>query len=164
MTGLGLGVGAPFTQFITSSAPPTSGYYYQTFSGSVDFVPLAPNDSNWLPTTKINDADIHGTYEGGSGFNVVKILFDAGSSKLIQSQVFSLYYEAQTVVMYWWDGNIWQNWSTPLLSSGTPHQWHDSNNNPTDVTARYMQLVLVDSIISDPPTDARVGNWVMVVS
>jgi hypothetical protein len=166
-TGLGLGLGLPFIQTITASASAAmgSGYYYTTGSAGDSSLPIDFNNSGWLPTTKFDDGDAHGSYEGGSGIGMVHALFDVGSDKTFTAYQSSDYAEGHYFAIYYWTGAAWANWDNPAQPFGFTHQWNDQNRTPsTPRLTRYIQVVVYDTTELDPPVDSRLGNLTFTYS
>lgn len=128
------------------------------------------DNPSWTSTTKFNDVGVndHTTYEEyslGDNHNYVKALYVYASNVTIDSSTWSVFAESTSVVIYYsTDGTNWTLWAMPVAPANFSKIWSDGNANPTNQTARYVQLILDDGATSDPIPRSAIGDWRITVA
>lgn len=119
--------------------------------------------ANWSATTKMNDvgAGDETTYEESAVTAILKVLLVFSSAVTAQSYTSRIYTESGSLLVYYSaNGTSWTAWSNPSAPSGPGHVWVDVNDNPADQAGVvYLQLIVQDTSVSDPPAVIRVGDW-----
>jgi hypothetical protein len=141
--------------------PLAAGFFYRVDDATVD--PVDALAENWTLTTKIDDvgAGDETTYEESLVTGIVKILRVFSSLVTAQSYTSRVFVESGSVLVYYSaNGTSWTAWSNPSAPSGPGHAWFDVNDDPADQAGvLYLQYIIQDSSVSDPPARARVGDW-----